>query len=84
MVQNMSGVPDVERDPVHIGTRLRASSRCYSRLIEQGKVPVHEASLRKAFASEWQKRLGHAALDVLGMGGLLSEDAGSATVRDTE
>ncbi len=51
-----------------------------SRLIEQGKVPVHEAAMGKVFASELQERLGQAALDILGTGGLLSEDAGGAPI----
>jgi hypothetical protein len=55
-----------------------------SRLIQQGKVRLHEALLRKVVASEWQERLGQAALEVLGVGGLQAEDAGGATVRDTE
>jgi alkylation response protein AidB-like acyl-CoA dehydrogenase len=46
-----------------------------SRLIEQGKVPLHEAAMGKVFASELQERLGQAALDILGTGGLLSEDS---------
>ncbi len=46
-----------------------------SRLVEQGKVPIHEAAMGKVFASELQERLGQAALDILGTGGLLSEDA---------
>ena len=46
-----------------------------SRLVEQGKVPIHEAAMAKVFASELQERLGQAALDILGTGGLLSEDA---------
>ncbi len=55
-----------------------------SRLVEQGKVPVHEAAMGKVFASELQQRLGQAALDILGTGGLLSEDAGSAPVGEME
>ena len=51
-----------------------------SRLIEQGKVPLHEAAIGKVFASELQERLGQAALDILGTGGLLSEDADGAPV----
>ena len=45
-----------------------------SRLVEQGRVPIHEAAMGKVFASELQERLGQAALDILGTGGLLSED----------
>ena len=55
-----------------------------SRLVEQGKVPIHEAAMGKVFASELQERLGQAALDILGTGGLLSEDADSAPVGEME
>ena len=55
-----------------------------SRLVEQGKVPIHEAAMGKVFTSELQERLGQAALDILGTGGLLSEDAASAPVSDME
>lgn len=55
-----------------------------SRLIEQGKVPLHEAAMGKVFASELQERLGQAALDILGTGGLLSEDAEGAPVGEME
>ena len=55
-----------------------------SRLIEQGRVPIHEAAMGKVFASELQERLGQAALDILGSGGLLSEDAASAPVGEVE
>jgi alkylation response protein AidB-like acyl-CoA dehydrogenase len=54
------------------------------RLIEQGKVPIHEAAMGKVFASELQERLGQAALDILGAGGLLSEDADGAPVGEME
>ena len=55
-----------------------------SRLVEQGKVPIHEAAMGKVFTSELQERLGQAALDILGTGGLLSEDAPSAPVGEME
>jgi alkylation response protein AidB-like acyl-CoA dehydrogenase len=55
-----------------------------SRLVEQGKVPLHEAAMGKVFTSELQERLGEAALDILGTGGLLSEDAPSAPVGEME
>ena len=55
-----------------------------SRLVEQGKVPIHEAAMGKVFASELQERLGQAALDILGTGGLLSEDAPSAPLGEME
>jgi len=54
------------------------------RLIEQGRVPLHEAAMGKVFSSELQERLGQAALDILGTGGLLSEDAGGAPVGEME
>lgn len=55
-----------------------------SRLVEQGKVPIHEAAMGKVFASELQERIGQAALDILGSGGLLSEDAASAPLGEME
>jgi alkylation response protein AidB-like acyl-CoA dehydrogenase len=55
-----------------------------SRLIEQGRVPIHEAAMAKVFTSELQERLGQAALDILGSGGLLSEDAVGAPVGEVE
>jgi alkylation response protein AidB-like acyl-CoA dehydrogenase len=38
----------------------------------------------KVFTSELQERLGQAALDILGTGGLLSEDSNSAPVGEME
>jgi alkylation response protein AidB-like acyl-CoA dehydrogenase len=38
----------------------------------------------KVFASELQERLGQAALDILGTGGLLSEDAENAPLGEME
>jgi alkylation response protein AidB-like acyl-CoA dehydrogenase len=55
-----------------------------ARLVEQGRVPVHEAAMGKVFASELQERLGQAALDILGSGGLLSEEAEGAPVGEME
>jgi alkylation response protein AidB-like acyl-CoA dehydrogenase len=55
-----------------------------SRLVEQGKVPMYEAAMGKVFSSELQERLGQAALDILGTGGLLSEDAASAPLGEME
>jgi alkylation response protein AidB-like acyl-CoA dehydrogenase len=55
-----------------------------AQLIEQGKVPVHEAAMGKVFASELQERLGQAALDILGTGGLLSEDCDRAPLGSME
>ncbi|MEI8152647.1 MAG: acyl-CoA dehydrogenase family protein [Hyphomicrobiales bacterium] len=51
-----------------------------SRLVEQGRVPLHEAAMGKVFSSELQERLGQAALDILGTGGLLSEESEAAPV----
>jgi alkylation response protein AidB-like acyl-CoA dehydrogenase len=55
-----------------------------ARLIEQGKVPIHEAAMGKVFTSELQERLGEAALDILGTGGLLSEDSPGAPLGEME
>jgi alkylation response protein AidB-like acyl-CoA dehydrogenase len=55
-----------------------------AQLVEQGRVPVHEAAMGKVFASELQERLGQAALDILGSGGLLSEEAEGAPVGEME
>jgi len=55
-----------------------------ARLVEQGRVPIHEAAIGKVFTSELQERLGQAALDILGTGGLLSEDAPGAPVGEME
>jgi alkylation response protein AidB-like acyl-CoA dehydrogenase len=55
-----------------------------AQLIEAGKVPLHEAAMGKVFASELQERLGQAALDILGAGGLLSEDAAGAPLGEME
>jgi alkylation response protein AidB-like acyl-CoA dehydrogenase len=54
------------------------------RLVEQGKLAIHEAAMGKVFASELQERLGQAALDILGSGGLLSTEAPSAPVGEIE
>lgn len=53
-------------------------------MVEQGRVPIHEAAISKVFSSELQERLGQAALDILGTGGLLAEDAHSAPVGELE
>ena len=54
------------------------------RVVEQGRAPIHEAAMAKVFASELQERLGQAALDILGSGGLLSEEADAAPVGEME
>jgi alkylation response protein AidB-like acyl-CoA dehydrogenase len=48
------------------------------RMAEEGKVPIHEAAMAKAFSSELQQRITETALDVLGMGGTLSHESASA------
>ncbi len=53
-------------------------------IIEQGNTPLSEAAMGKVFSSELQERLGQAALDILGAGGLLSEDAESAPIGEME
>ena len=53
-------------------------------LVEQGRVPVYEAAMGKVFTSELQERIGQAALDILGTGGLLSEDAPGAPLPEME
>ena len=55
-----------------------------ARLVEQGRVPIHEAAMGKVFTRELQERLGQAALDILGTGGLLSEDTDAAPVGEME
>jgi alkylation response protein AidB-like acyl-CoA dehydrogenase len=54
------------------------------RLVEQGKSPIAEAAMGKVFSSELQERLGQAALDILGTGGLLSVDSPGAPVGEME
>lgn len=54
------------------------------RLVEQGRTPIAEAAMNKVFTSELQERVGQAALDILGSGGLLSEDSPSAPVGEME
>ena len=53
-------------------------------ILEQGRVPLYEAAVSKVFSSELQERLGQAALDVLGAGALLSQDASSAPAGELE
>lgn len=54
------------------------------RMASEGLVPVHEASMAKVFVAELQGRIGEAALEILGSGGLLSEDAPNAPVGEME
>ncbi len=53
-------------------------------MIEHGGAPLHQAAMGKVFSGELQERLGQAALDILGTGGLLSEDADSAPLGEME
>ena len=53
-------------------------------LVEQGEVPIHQAAMAKVFTSELQERLGQAALDILGTGGLLSEESDHAPLGEME
>ena len=53
-------------------------------MAEQGQAPRYEAAVSKIFLSELQERLGQAALDILGTGGLLSEEADCAPVGELE
>ena len=55
-----------------------------TRMVERGRVPIYEAAVGKVFAGELQERIGQAALDILGSGGLLGEDAESAPVGEME
>ena len=55
-----------------------------TRMVEQGRVPIYEAAVGKVFSGELQERLGQAALDILGSGGLLGEDSPSAPVGEME
>jgi alkylation response protein AidB-like acyl-CoA dehydrogenase len=55
-----------------------------ARLLEEGRTPLYEAAMTKVFAGELQERLGEAALDILGSGGLLSEEAPSAPIGEME
>lgn len=48
------------------------------RMVEQGKVPIHEAAMSKVYTGELMERLGEASLDILGMGGTLMEGASGA------
>ena len=49
-------------------------------LVQAGHVPIYEAAMSKVYVGELQERLGEAAMDILGSGGLLSEEAQSAPV----
>ncbi len=55
-----------------------------ARIVEEGRTPLYEAAMTKVFAGELQERLGEAALDILGSGGLLSEEAPSAPIGEME
>ncbi len=55
-----------------------------SRLVEEGSPLLYEAAMSKIFAGELQESLSEAALDIIGSGALLSEDAPSAPVGQLE
>jgi alkylation response protein AidB-like acyl-CoA dehydrogenase len=55
-----------------------------TRMVEMGRVPIYEAAAGKVFSAELQERIGQAALDILGTGGLLGEDAPGAPVGEME
>jgi len=55
-----------------------------TRMVERGRVPIYEAAVGKVFAGELQERIGQAALDILGSGGLLGEGSASAPVGEME
>ena len=55
-----------------------------ARLVEQGKPLPYEAAMSKVFAGELQERLSEAALDIIGSGSLLSEDAPTAPLAQIE
>ena len=54
------------------------------RMDAEGRVPVFEASMAKVFVAELQGRIGEASLEILGSGGLLSEDAACAPIGEME
>ena len=53
-------------------------------LVTEGRDPVYEAPMNKVFVGELQERLAEAALDILGSGGLLSNEAPSAPLGGVE
>jgi alkylation response protein AidB-like acyl-CoA dehydrogenase len=55
-----------------------------ARLVEEGRPLLYEAAMSKIFAGELQERLSEAALDIIGSGALLSEEAPSAPVGQLE
>jgi len=55
-----------------------------ARVVESGRAPLYEAAMSKVFAGELQERLSEAALDLLGSGALLSEDAATAPIGELE
>ena len=50
----------------------------------ENTLPIAASAIGKVFASELQERIGQAALDILGTGGLLSEDSPGAPVGEME
>jgi len=55
-----------------------------TQLLETGRTPVYEGAMSKLFVDELGIRLGEAALDLIGAGALLSEDAPSAPIGELE
>jgi alkylation response protein AidB-like acyl-CoA dehydrogenase len=85
--------PALRRDPVvrdrigGLAADLEVARQLQKRntlLVGAGKVPLYEAAMGKVFTSELQERLGEAALDILGTGGLLSEGSAGAPVGEME
>jgi alkylation response protein AidB-like acyl-CoA dehydrogenase len=55
-----------------------------TQLVEMGRALPYEAAMAKLFASELQERLAEAALDIMGTGATLSEDAPDAPLGELE
>ncbi len=55
-----------------------------TQLLEAGRTPVYEGAMSKLFVDELGIRLGETALDLIGAGALLSEDAPSAPIGELE
>ncbi|MBB3928854.1 alkylation response protein AidB-like acyl-CoA dehydrogenase [Sphingobium jiangsuense] len=53
-------------------------------LVQAERVPIYEAAISKMFIGDLHERFGEAALDLLGSGGLLSEDCPSAPLGEME
>jgi alkylation response protein AidB-like acyl-CoA dehydrogenase len=53
-------------------------------LTQAGRTPIYEAAMSKVFVGELLERVGEAGLDILGSGGLLSEEAPGAPLGEME